>query len=52
MQISSTALSYGKVKNVNKQYFQSNMLGLGAHVIPNTAYNNLREFKFGKEVCI
>ena len=51
MQISSTALSYGKVKNVNKQYFQSNMLGMGTYISPKEAYRAVISFNFGTEVC-
>ena len=51
MQISSTALSYGKVKNVNKQYFQSNMLGMGTYISPKDAYRAVISFNFGTEVC-
>ena len=50
MQVSSTALSYGKVKNVNKQYFKSNILGIGAYISPNEAYRAVINLKFGTEV--
>ena len=52
MQVSCTALSYGVVKNVNKQYFQSNILGMGSYVSPKRAYHEVLTFNFGKEVCI
>jgi hypothetical protein len=50
MQISSTALSYGKVKNVNYSEYNRQMLALGGYVRPNTAYRHLVSFKYGKEV--
>ncbi len=50
MQISSTALSYGKVKNVNYSEYNRQMLALGGYVRPNTAYRHLVSFNYGKEV--
>ena len=52
VQVSTKVLSYGKVKNVNQDYFKSKMLELSKEFIPKKSYKKMLSFGFGKEVCI
>ena len=52
VQVSTKVLSYGKVKNVNQDYFKSKMLKLSKEFIPKKSYKKMLSFGFGKEVCI